>query len=173
MKYGIDCGHNCTPVDTGAVAIAVEDKLTKAVGTHLMAMLAAKGHEVVDCTPLKATSLTDSLNRRVRKANESGVDLYVSIHFNAYQDSDEPMGTEVFALSAKAKSVASKVLAGLISLGFKDRGVKSAPLYVIKNTYMPAILIEVCFIDSKADMEIYQKVGAKTIAGKICEGLTW
>jgi hypothetical protein len=45
-------------------------------------------------------------------------------------------------------------------LGFKSRGVKQGDhLFVLKYTQAPAILIELFFIDSKADVELYKKIG--------------
>jgi N-acetylmuramoyl-L-alanine amidase len=154
MKIGIDIGHNCPPYDVGAVGIRQEDELTKAVGELLMQKLAADGNDVINCTPNMASSVIDSLMRRVDKANYNQVSIYVSIHFNAVSPTNFPRGTEVYAVSNVGKSMAQSILSEITKLGFKDRGVKNAPFYVIKKTTMPAVLVECCFIDSKADMDI-------------------
>lgn len=152
MKFGIDIGHNCPP-DTGAVGIKKEDVLTKDVGTRLMQKLSAAGHSVINCTPNTVTSVGDSLRKRVDKANANLVNLFVSIHFNAFNGTAN--GSEVFAISNTSKAIAQPVLNEIARLGFKNRGVKSAPFFVIKNTSMPAILVECCFCDSKADMNLF------------------
>jgi N-acetylmuramoyl-L-alanine amidase len=170
MKFGIDCGHNC-PQDTGAVGIRVEDELTLEVGRKLMEKLAATGHSVVNCTPTNASSTIDSLKKRVDKANRNEVDIFISIHFNKFTDTTGPMGAEVYGISSASAAIARGILDNLVALGFKNRGVKSAPLYVIKNTSMPAVLIEVCFLDSKADMDLYKKVGSDRIATEIKKAL--
>lgn len=149
MKFGIDIGHNCPP-DTGAVGVKKEDDLTKAVGTKLMQKLSAAGHSVINCTPTTATSVTDSLRQRVNKANNNSVDIFVSVHFNAFNG--QANGTEIFAISNTSKAIARSVLNEIIKLGFKNKGVKSAPFFVLKNTQMPAILVECCFCDSQTDM---------------------
>jgi len=154
MKFGIDIGHNCPP-DTGAVSIKKEDDLTKAVGTKLMEKLSAAGHSVINCTPNTAASVGDSLRKRVDKANSNMVDIFVSIHFNAAFRTDEPMGTEIYAISNASQAIAKPILAEIVKLGFKDRGIKNTSFFVIKNTSMPAILIECCFCDSQTDMNLF------------------
>jgi N-acetylmuramoyl-L-alanine amidase len=154
MKFGIDMGHNCPP-DTGAVGIKKEDDLTKSVGSYLMQKLSAAGHSVINCTPSTASSVGNSLRQRVNKANASQVDIFISLHFNAAFKTNKPMGAEVYAISNASKAIAQPVLSEIIKLGFKNRGVKNTGFFVVKYTSMPAILIECCFIDSQADMNLF------------------
>lgn len=165
MKYGIDIGHNCPPVDTGAVGIRKEDELNKEVGALVIEKLKVLKHEVVYCTPSYASSLSNSLYRRINKANEEKVDFYVSIHFNA----GGGRGTEVFAISKASREIAKRVVDEIATLGYVNRGVKDGSwLYVLKNTKMPAILIEGGFVDSKEDMEKYD---VEKMANAIVKGL--
>ncbi|OUL35769.1 N-acetylmuramoyl-L-alanine amidase [Nostoc sp. T09] len=165
MKFGIDIGHNCPP-DTGALGIKKEDILTKAVGTLLIQKLTAAGHTVIDCTPKTASSVTDSLLQRANKANANNVNLFVSIHFNAFNN--KVNGTEVFAISNASKGIAQSVLKEIVKLGFNNRGVKNTSLSVLRNTHMPAILVECCFCDSQTDMDIFD---AEKMAEAIKDGL--
>jgi N-acetylmuramoyl-L-alanine amidase len=167
MKFGIDIGHNCPP-DTGAVGINKEDNLTKDVGTRLMQKLAAAGHSVINCTPSQAATVGESLQKRVNKANANQVDIFVSIHFNAASPTANPRGTEIYAISNAAKAIAQPVLNEIVKLGFKKRGIKNTAFFVIKNTSMPAILIECCFVDSQADMNLFN---AEKMAEAIKVGL--
>ncbi|BDI17705.1 N-acetylmuramoyl-L-alanine amidase [Nostoc cf. commune SO-36] len=167
MKFGIDSGHNCPP-DTGARGIKVEDNLTLDVGNRVIAKLRALGNEVVVCKPSSASTVRDSLSKRCSTANASRVDIFVSIHFNAFNR--QANGTEVFATSDTGRKIAKPVLDEIIKLGFFNRGVKSGShLYVLKNTDMPAILIECCFIDSQKDMNLFNP---ETMANAIVKGLT-
>jgi N-acetylmuramoyl-L-alanine amidase len=167
VKFGIDMGHNAPP-DTGASGWAKEDDLTKAVGTRVRAKLAALGHIAVNCNPSSAYSVLDSLNKRVSIANAQNVDLYVSIHFNAFNG--KANGAEVFAVSSSGERYAKPVLREIVRLGFYNRGVKDGShLYVLKNTWMPAILIECCFIDSWRDRDLYD---TERMANAIVTGLT-
>jgi N-acetylmuramoyl-L-alanine amidase len=167
MKYGIDIGHNVPP-DTGAIGIKIEDNLTLDVGKRVIAKLRALGHEVIECKPSKASNVRDSLIQRCNTANNNRVDIYVSIHFNAFNSLAN--GTEIFAIGEQSRKVAKPVLDEIIKLGFFNRGVKSGThLFVLRNTDMPSILVEGCFVDSQKDMGIFQ---AESMANAIVKGLT-
>ncbi len=93
MKIGIDCGHTLSGADYGAVGIKAESNLTREVGTRVISKLQALGHIVIKCYKDTCSSLQDSLSYRTNTANNNNVDLYVSIHFNAFNGS--AYGTEV------------------------------------------------------------------------------
>jgi N-acetylmuramoyl-L-alanine amidase len=167
MKFGIDIGHNCPP-DSGAEGIKSENKLTMEVGNKVIAKLENLGHTVIACKPNSARTVNQSLGSRCEKANSNRVDIFVSIHFNAFNG--QANGTEVFAISDAGKKVAQKVLDEIVKLGFFNRGVKSGShLYVLRRTNMPGILIECCFIDSAKDIQLYD---GETMANAIVAGLT-
>ncbi len=102
-----------------------------------------------------STSQSENLNRIVNFHNSQSRDLDLSIHFNAYQTTDNPMGTECLYLTQAtlAETVAAKVSdAGR----FINRGKKKrTDLFFLNKTEMPSILLEVCFVDSKADVDLY------------------
>lgn len=167
MKIAIDIGHNCPPKDTGASKFKNECEMNKAIGEHLIALLVKAGVDVIDCRPARAENVKVSLWKRTNAANTQGADFYVSIHHNA----GGGQGSEVYAVSREGKTVAKAVLNKLISLGFKDRGVKQANFSVLINSFMPAILIECCFVDSQTDCDLWDSLGAKTMAEAIFKGL--
>jgi N-acetylmuramoyl-L-alanine amidase len=151
LKYGIDIGHNVEN-DTGAVAIRREDELNMEVGIKVIKRLGELGYTVINCTPTTASSLGDSLNRRVQTANLNNVDVFVSIHFNA----GGGRGTEAFAMSDTGRIIGRRVVKQIAALGFVNRGVKDGSwLYVVRNTKAPAILVECAFVDSREDMDRY------------------
>jgi N-acetylmuramoyl-L-alanine amidase len=100
-------------------------------------------------------SQSENLERIVSFHNSQQRDLDVSVHFNAYQTTNSPMGTECLYVtqSSLAATVASKIAAAgdLINRGAKQRN----DLYFLNETEMPAVLVEVCFVDSFADAEVY------------------
>ena len=102
--------------------------------------------------------------------NSNQVDVFVSIHLNkAFKTTvNRAVGTEVFAVSGTGRAIANSVLKEIVDLGFKNRGVKSANFFVLKNTSMPAILIECCFLDSSVDMALFD---AEKMAEAIKVGL--
>lgn len=104
---------------------------------------------------------SDSLSEICAVANDSGADLFVSIHCNGFS-SPEPSGTETWAC---AGSYRGSILADCIqkqiveALGTTDRGVKIATpgvngLYVLSNTAMPAVLVELAFISNDSDEQL-------------------
>lgn len=167
MRFGIDIGHNCSP-DTGARGIKFEDNLTLDVGNRVITKLKALGHEVIECKPQRAGTVRESLTRRCDRANSTKLDVFVSIHFNAFNQ--QANGTEIFAVSEKSRKIAKPVLDEIVKLGFFNRGVKNGShLFVLRNTNMPGILVEGCFVDSKKDMSLYNP---EAIANAIVKGLT-
>ena len=170
MKIGINCGHTVNgQAGSGAVGYLNESNETRNVGYELMELFRAGGHTVVDCTNDKATSTSANLSKIVSLANAQSLDLFVSIHFNA----SGGKGTECYTYGGKQHNEAVKICENLESLGFKNRGIKDGSnLYVVKNTKAKAILVEICFVDTKSDAELYEKLGYESIAGAIYEAIT-
>ncbi len=104
-------------------------------------------------------------------ANRQNVDVAVQIHFNADHTTLNSMGTETIYKTNNGKIYADRVNTKLATV-FKNRGAKSdvRGLYWLSHTKAPAILIEVCFVDSKADTDYY--IRHKDIVAKlIAEGI--
>ena len=167
MKFGIDLGHGVNP-DRGAVGNIAEETIINEVGTKVISKLRALGHSVIELRPSSASSVNDSLVQRYTKANNNNVDMCVSIHANA----GEGVGTEVFTYNAKEVPQARAILNNIVSLGFRNRGIKDgSSLAIVKRSSATAMLIEVCFVDS-SDTDLYNSVGAENIANAIVQGLT-
>lgn len=165
MKINLDMGHTLSGADTGAVGCGrKEQDCTREIGYKVKAKLESLGHSVCVCSVDSAGTVNESLAARVNKANANGGDLYVSIHLNA----GGGYGAEVYTYQGKELSAARNVLNNICSLGYRNRGIKAANLYVINHTKMPAMLIECCFIDSNEDMGRYN---AEDIANAIVKGL--
>ncbi len=169
MRIGIDCGHTASGIGSGAVGYLNESRETRAVGRILMEQLRSLGHTVYDCTNQEAPSISANLSRIVASANARELDAFYSIHFNAGGGT----GCELYTMAGKPTAESSRILAELEALGFRNRGVKrGSHLYVVHRTKAPATLIEVCFVDSQADAELYQRLGAEAVAAAICKGIT-
>lgn len=165
MKINLDMGHVLTGADTGAEGCGRrEQDCTREIGYKVKAKLEALGHSICVCSVDSAGTVNESLAARVNKANANGGDLYVSIHLNA----GGGHGTEVYTYQGRELGAARNVLNNICSLGYANRGIKGANLYVINHTSMPAMLIECCFIDSSEDMNRYN---AEDIANAIVKGL--
>ena len=184
MKIAIDKGHCLCGFDTSADGRSVggfsESEYDRVLGNKIIDLLRANGHEVVDVTVDNGNQFSNmygSLSARTSKANANGVDLYISIHFNAgggrgtevylaprsYYGSDSSYNTNL--------GYASRVQQKMVSLGFTNRGVKTEEFYVLVNTNAHAILIETCFCDSAADKQLYDSLGVDKVAKAIVEGI--
>ena len=164
MYIGLDAGHTLSGLGTGASCYASETDMNRKVHKRLTEMLTEKGHKVHNCTVDKSNS---DLSDRVNKANSVNLDLFVSLHLNAYQKTNNAMGVETYHYpsSSKGKTYATNIQNELVKeVGWKNRGIKTANFYVIKNTKAPAILVELGFCDSKVDMDLFD-------VEKVCKAL--
>ena len=170
MRIGINCGHTVSGTPgSGAMGYLNESNETRAVGYKLMEILKNQGHTVIDCTDDKSPSASANLKKICALANAQPLDMFLSIHFNA----GGGMGTEVFTYGSGDVAYAGKIKSALYSLGFRDRGIKDGSnLYVIRNTKAPAALLEVCFVDTRTDAELYARLGADRVAEAIAEAIT-
>jgi N-acetylmuramoyl-L-alanine amidase len=118
-----------------------------------------------------STSQNQNLNTIVNWHNSKSRDFDVSVHFNAYQTTSKPMGCEV--LYVTQSSLASKVSAAIADAGaFIDRGGKKrTDLFFLNSTEMPSLLLEVCFVDSAADVDLYHQ-HYDSICEAIAESIT-
>ena len=166
MKIAVSVGHTLSGADSGAVGYLNESKCTREIGELVKTKLIAQGHSVVFCRIDNASSVNASLAYRVNKANSANVDLFVEIHLNAGGGTGSE--TWIVGTGGTAEGYARKIVNSLSELGFANRGVKVGNFYVLKNTKAPAVLIECCFVDSKAD---YNRYNVNNIANKIVKGI--
>lgn len=170
MKIAVRGGH--CPKVTGASALINELTEDRKVKDAVIKYLKELGHTVLDVTPPDSTSISsEDLYYGVNKANSWGADLFVSIHFNnAYSSYNGALGSEVCVYSNF--DIAQRVVDGLGSLGFKNRGQKARTgLYELKNTKMKSMIIEVCFVEATEDVSLYKRLGHDTIGKTIAESI--
>lgn len=169
MKYNHRQGHsiNCR----GARGHLDEVDVCKEVNKYVRQYLLQLGVEGVDCTST-SNSINGDLSYGVNKNNKNKAEYFISIHANAGGGT----GSEVWIhpnTSLECKSKAINVCKKLKSLGFTYRGIKSSSnLYELNRTTNKAMIIELFFLDRKSDCDLYKKLGAKTLAKAIVEGLT-
>ncbi len=169
MNFNIHAGHNPDgKVGSGAVGYIKESTEARNVTRDVIAELKRRGHNAYDCTCDNGTGQTDVLRKICSKANARKVDCDVSIHFNS--SNGQGNGTEVLYKTSNGSKWATKVQKSIVKeCGFKDRGIKKRDnLYYLNNTKNVAILIEVCFVDNKTDVNKYN---SKKVAKAIVNGL--
>lgn len=167
MHIAIAGGHSANA--RGASGFIDEYDCDRAFVAQLIPAFESQGWYVTDCSN-DADSVNGELAEECRIANGSGSDLFIAVHFNAGGGT----GTEVWHYpGSSAESYAESVSAELASaLGLRNRGAKATTgLYVLNRTTMPAILIEVCFVDSEADADAWHATSWSALCGAVVRGL--
>ncbi|MEC2864835.1 N-acetylmuramoyl-L-alanine amidase [Bacillus thuringiensis serovar kyushuensis] len=165
-RYSLHGGHNSI-VQGANFGNRREHVLDRQVKDAVAAKLRALGHTVYDDTDEVGTTQSQNLNNIIRKSNSHAVDLVISFHLNASNGNGQ--GVEV--LYYDQKDLAAKISAQLAKdIGWRDRGAKQrTDLAVLNGTKVPAILIELGFIDNESDMA---KWNVDKIANSIVFALT-
>jgi len=135
------------------------DEVTEArkVVTQVVAYLKQLGVTVYEFHDDTSRTQNQNLSTIVNFHNSKNRELDVSIHFNSAGRTSNPLGVEViyYDQSGLAANV-SQAIAN--ASGLKNRGAKQRKeLYFLRNTHKPAILIEVCFVNSTVDVDLYRK----------------
>lgn len=150
-KICLDAGHGGS--DPGATSGKLYEKdinlkVVKAMQEYL--------EPYVDVVLTRDSDKTVSLEERVDIANNANVDLYFSVHCNA-SDNTAAKGWEIYIVGkgGNAEKLAKRVEANVFEdtsiLGLKNRGIKVANFYVLKETNAPAVLVENAFISNTDD----------------------
>ena len=110
----------------------------------------------------------DSPYDKAQIANNAGGDLFLSFHRNFAERPDLYQGVQalVYDKNPLALRVAKDVNEELEKIGFENLGIESRKeLVVLRRTNMPAVLLEVGFINSSVDNQIFDdKFSAMTNA---------
>lgn len=169
MKIILNAGHTLTGGGTGAVGFFNEAEEARKVVNAVKRYLTGKGHTVVIDNVDKASSQSEYLYRLATAANmHDDADLFLSVHFNA----GGGRGTECYTWRGQRLPSAVGICAELNKYGFRNRGVKDGSgLYVISKTTMPAVLVEVCFVDDELDARLYKALGVNMVAQAITRGI--
>lgn len=155
-KLVIDPGHGGS--DSGAVNGSYREKdFTLQIALKVRDYL-AKNHEV-SILMTRTTDTTVSLTQRTDYANANQADYFASIHINAGGgtgwESYIYNGT-VSQFTIDAQNRIHSTVMGVIGpkYGVRDRGKKRANFHVLRESNMPAILMENLFIDTTQDLNL-------------------
>lgn len=142
----LDAGHGGD--DPGATAEGVYEKdINLAIALRVKQLLEADGELTVLLS--RREDVFVSLTDRAAYANGTGADLFVSIHANALENNDSFSGIYTFyhpqkrsdqALAQTIQSAVAEASGGI------DRGVRSEDYAVLRETTMPAVLVETGFM---------------------------
>lgn len=165
----LDAGHGGP--NPGAVYNGRQEKddalaLTLAVG----AILEDNG---VDVYYTRTADVYESPYQKATEANATGADYFVSIHRNSSPYPNQYTGIETLVYNRYSESarLAYNINAQLEQVGFVNQGVNERPnLVVLNSTQMPAVLVEVGFINTDADNQLFDEQ-FNAIAQAIADGI--
>lgn len=159
MKIIVDAGHGPnTPGKRSPDGRLREFHFNSAVADELKKRLLLDGHTVIfSHHPEEDVPLFE----RTRLANRLRADLFLSIHANAAGNSfNGAAGIETFIhpnASNFSRQTADAVQQSLVrSVKLPDRGVKREDFAVLRDTHMPAILIECGFMTNREELALLQ-----------------
>lgn len=150
FKLYNDPGHGGN--DPGAVANGIEEEdITLAVGLRVRDILLDE-YKDVQVKMSRTTDVYPSLNDRTNEANAWGADFLLSLHVNAgkgkggYEDFIYPnAGSTAVTYQNVIHAEVMRQIGGI------DRGKKKKNLHMLRESNMPALLIECAFIDVSGD----------------------
>lgn len=105
----------------------------------------------------RTTDIYESPAQKAREGNESGADYFVSIHRNSSVYPEQYSGIEslIYARGGRSQILAENINRELERVGFINLGITERPnLAVLRRTQMPAVLVEVGFINTARDNEL-------------------
>ena len=168
-RIALDAGHGGS--DPGAVYKDRREKddtldLTLAVGD----ILKKNG---IDVYYTRTTDEYETPFKKATDANNSGANLFVSIHRNSSENPNQYSGVEtlVYSDTGLKAEVARNINNQLEDAGFKNVGVDERKnLVVLKRTKMPAVLVEAGFINNDKDNYLFDEE-FDSIAQAIADGI--
>jgi len=159
MRIVIDAGHGPeTPGKRSPDGSLREYQFNSAVARYVADEL-LHGYEGVEILMTHSDARDVPLKERTDRANAWGADVFVSIHANAAGEGwSSAQGIETYVYTtrpAAATKLAEAVHRNLIrATGRPDRGVKTANFHVLRETKMPAILVECGFMTNREECEL-------------------
>ena len=112
-----------------------------------------------------------SLQGRCDFANARNADLFISVHINSFRASST--GTETYYYTGQSVMLAKEVHKELLkATGLRDRGVIQKRFFVVRNTNMPSILTETCFISNPGEeSKLLQPTFRDQVARGMAQGI--
>ncbi len=123
----------------------------------------------------RETDVKLSLEERAEIANENNADLFVSIHCNYYEGEGTVSGLECYYHpdSLEGKNLAEHMIENISESNIiNTRGVRAEDFSVLRNTKMPAVLIEIGFMSDELELvKLVDPTYQEHLAVKIAEGI--
>lgn len=172
-KVFLDAGHGGKDPGVIGPSGTKEKDITLAIAKNVAELLKTVGIETM-LTRDNDTFI--ELSARAVRANRAEANYFISIHCNA-ATSNQAHGTETYCYvkGGEAEKLANMVQSEIVkATGLVNRGIKTANFAVLRETKMPAILIEVAFISNPNEEKLLKDVAfqdkiAMAVAKGFCQ----
>lgn len=175
----LDPGHGAS--DPGAIGPrgSYEKTLNLNLGLKVKAILEQAGAQVVMTRQTDVDLSTpdmsdrDELRARTMVANNRKADIFISIHHNSSANSDLTGTTTYYYHKSGYDALLAQCLQSTMVRGggLDNIGIRTANFFVVKNTWMPAALLEIGFISNPQEEQVLsspafqQKIAMAIVAG--------
>lgn len=172
MKIMLDAGHGYNTPGKRSPDGLREYEYNRAVANYAKQLL--ENYKNVTVYFSHSDQQDVSLTARTDKANSLNVDIFVSIHANAFGSGgwNKVGGIETYVYPSRppvANQLAQKIQRNLIvATGLENRGVRTADFHVLRETKMDAVLVEGGFMTNRNEVELLR---SETYRRTIAEGI--
>lgn len=165
----IDAGHGGS--DSGALSTsnAMEKTYTLKMALALQQQLKNQYTRVI---MTRSSDQTVALASRPALANKDGANLFISFHFDSTDTANTASGFTAYYYHSFSKSLAATLSKSLNALALTNRGTAYGNFQVIRDSTMPAVLLEMGYINSDTDFTYIQSANyQKVVAELVTDGL--
>lgn len=172
FKIVIDPGHGGTDVGSTGVSGQYEKDFTFSVSKKVGKLLEQEEQIEVFMTRADDSFISQESRYRPKFANDLNADLFISIHGNTFPD-PSVSGTETLYYHKNSHHFAEILQKHVVEVtGLRDRGAKKQDLFVVRDTEMPAALIEVGYLTNPQDeSKLWTDDFQNDVATAIVEGI--
>lgn len=176
VKIGLDAGHGLKTKGKQTPDGIKEWLLNDKVCDKITSILSDYDCEIIR-TDNNEGYTDESLASRMMKYKAKKVDVFVSIHHNAYGDGwNNATGVEIYVdknATSQDMKLAKCIYNRLVKYtGLKGRGIKKENFYVINQNTVPAVLVEGGFMTNETDHKVItSNAGQTAYAKSVAEGL--
>ncbi|WP_027632375.1 N-acetylmuramoyl-L-alanine amidase [Clostridium hydrogeniformans] len=154
MKYAIDMGNKFTEdfskssdEDRGAL------ELIESIGGNIIKDLKDRGHSIIDCSTENIINNGESLQRRIIKVNQSKAELFISI--NCIKGNSNEIN--IYVKDEDGAKIGNRIKKYIMySMDFNVNIKNGEKLYILKNTKIKGIVIEICILSY--DLKVIEEI---------------
>jgi len=172
FKIVIDPGHGGQDPGAKGTSGQYEKDFTLQLARKVKELAEKETQLQIYLTRTDDRTISSMDRERPKFANQLDADLFISIHGNTYTD-PSVFGTETFYYREESLTFATIMHKNLVNAtGSKDRGVKKEDFFVVKDTEMPAVLLEVGYLTNpNEELKMWKDDYQYRVASSIIEGI--